>query len=83
MMLLYDMIFKYDGFILHTMIMSNMDTQYNIWYLPSESNPINKWKSLRSINYHVNNSAVSPNSGVLLHQIPYFSILFRYLKPLL
>ncbi len=30
--------FKYDGFILNMVIISNMDTQHNIWYLPSESN---------------------------------------------
>ncbi len=29
-------IFKYDGFILNMVIISNMDTQHNIWYLPSE-----------------------------------------------
>ncbi len=33
-------IFKYDGFILNMVIISNMDTQHNIWYLPSESNHI-------------------------------------------
>ncbi len=30
-------VFKYDGFILNMVIICNMDTQYNIWYLPSES----------------------------------------------
>ncbi len=67
-MLFYYMIwliscFKYDGFILNMVIISNMDTQPNIWYLPSESNHVvNKWKSQASFNYHVNYRAFSPNS---------------------
>ncbi len=32
--------FKYDGFILNMVIISDMDTQHNIWYLPSESNHV-------------------------------------------
>ncbi len=33
----------------------------------------------KSINYHVNHGAFSPNSGVL-PQLPYFHIFFRFLK---
>ncbi len=32
--------FKYDGFILNMVILSNTDTQHIIWYLPSESNHV-------------------------------------------
>ncbi len=40
-MIFYDIIwFKYDCFILNMVIISDMDTQHNIWYLPSESNHV-------------------------------------------
>ncbi len=45
--------------------MSNMDTRYNIWYLPSESKHVNKWKSQQFINYHVNYCVFTPTAGAL------------------
>ncbi len=34
------MVKPFDGFILNVVIISNMDTQHNVWYLSSESNHV-------------------------------------------
>ncbi len=89
-MLFYYMIWLISCFFsLNKVIISNMDTQPNI-YLPSESKHlVNKWKSQVSINYHINYCAHSdPTAGalftpntILLRILSLFKYgFFNYLK---
>ncbi len=63
-------------------IISNMNTQHNIWHLPSESNHVMSTNGKVShLLIIVNYCAFSPNSrGHFLPQIPCFYIFFRYLN---
>ncbi len=70
-------IFKYDGFILNMVNISNMDTQHN---LTSESNHVNKWKVSDLLIIKLITASLAPTAGAFLLQIPYFYIFFRYLK---
>ncbi len=69
-------------FILNMGIISNMDTQHNILYLPSESNhvmsTIGKVSHLLII--MLITVPLAQQQGLFLPQIPYFYILFCYLK---
>ncbi len=71
-------IFKY-GFILNMVNISNMDTQH---YLPSESNHVMSTNGKVSdlLIIKLITASLAPTAGAFLPQIPYFYILFRYLK---
>ncbi len=58
---------------------SNMDTQHNIWYLPSEYNHVLSTNGKVSDLLIINHDAFSLK-GCFLPQIPYFHIFFRYFK---
>ncbi len=47
-------------------IISDMDTQYrpNIWYLPSESNHVNKWKVTHLLIMMLMTVPLAPTAGV-------------------
>ncbi len=63
-------------------IISNMVTQHNIWYLPSESNHVmsTNGKVSHLLIIMLISVPLAPTAGVLLPQIPCFYIVFRYLN---
>ncbi len=71
----------YDGFILNMVINSNMDTQHNILYLPSESIISTNGKVSHLLIIMLITLRLQPQQqGRFLPQIPYFYTLFLYLK---
>ncbi len=64
-------------------IISNMDTQQNIWYLPSESNHVMSTNGKVSHLLIIMLITVPQQQGLFLTQIPYLYIFFGYLKVLL
>ncbi len=76
------MFFKYDGFILNMVIISNMDTQHNIWYLPSESNHVmsTNGKVIHLLIIMLITVPLATTAGTLFTLFPYSFLKLKIVK---